>query len=166
MVLWSDTGEPWAEREAQPLEEVEYVHAGQIAAATRPCAITMVLGSCVSVCLHDPRLRAGGANHYLLPLTVVGAQATPRFGDVAIEALLERMLALGCRRGDLVAKVFGGACTVAGTSGKSLGMQNVEVARRVLRALRIRVVAEDVGGDRGRKLVFHTHEGFVWIRGL
>lgn len=147
---------------------VVYLHAGQLFASAQACTISTVLGSCVSVCLVDTARDWGGANHYLLPMHVVGSHASPRFGNVAIEELVSRMLLLGSRRQDLQAKVFGGASTLGSTGPESdgLGWQNVEVARRALAAQRIPIVAEDVGGARGRKLLFKTEGGRAWVRKL
>ena len=87
---------------------------------------------------------------------------------MAIPQLVLRALALGSRKSDLSAKIFGGASTTAGLGGHvhSLGSKNVEIAKRILSAERIPIVAEDVGGERGRKIIFHTADGHVWVRKL
>jgi chemotaxis protein CheD len=148
---------------------VVYVHAGQLFASSEPCLISTILGSCVAVCLFDPVRVAGGANHYLLPMHGAGA-ASARFGNVSIEQLISQMMSLGSRKRDLTAKVFGGAQMLASGAvmgnAPSLGTQNVEVARRTLATHGIPIIAEDVGGNRGRKLLFRTQEGHVWIRCL
>lgn len=143
-----------------------YLHAGQTFASNAPCEVTTVLGSCVALLLVDPVRRFGGASHYLLPFEVNGPSATPRFGNTAISQLLAKMLALGSRKKDLVAKVFGGASTrmVPLPPGPTLGDKNVEFARRRLAEERIPLVAEDVGGNGGRKLIFMTDDGQVWVR--
>ena len=144
-----------------------YLHAGELFVSIEPCEISTIVGSCVAVCILDRTLRIGGANHYLLPTVMDGANATPRFGNVAILELIARLVALGASRKDLVAKVFGGASllpTAAGTPSQSLGWKNVRVARRVLAEQAIPVVAEDVGGGSGRKLVFRTDEGHVFVK--
>ena len=86
---------------------VVHLHAGQLFVSSQPCTISTVLGSCVAVCIVDPTRGSGGANHYLLPMHVVGGNASPRFGNVAIEQLVAKMLLLGARKYDLQAKVFG-----------------------------------------------------------
>jgi chemotaxis protein CheD len=145
-----------------------YLHAGQLHAAAEPCEITTILGSCVAVCLFDPVLRAAGANHYLLPLRVGTAHASPRFGNVAIVDLVERMLALGCRARDLRAKIFGGSTLTGGAriASQALGEQNIRLARETLAERGIPITAEDVGGDRGRKIVVRTDEGIVFVKKL
>jgi chemotaxis protein CheD len=78
------------------------------------------------------------------------------------------VLALGCRREALQAKIFGGACVNGHTENWSarLGAQNVSVARQVLAAAGIPVAAEDVEGFRGRKVIYFTDNGTAWVRRL
>lgn len=142
-----------------------YLHAGQLAVASTPTAITTVLGSCVAVCLYDPIARVGGMNHFLLPLHV-DRDRSPRFGTVAVPALVEAVVAAGAARDALVAKVFGGASVIAATGGRRLGEDNARLALRLLEEARIPVLDQDVGGSRGRKLVFLADEGTAWVRHL
>jgi len=143
-----------------------YLHAGQLHAASAPTAITTVLGSCVSVCLYDPVTKVGGMNHFLLPLHVDREQS-PRFGTVAVPALVDAVLRAGGTRGGLVAKVFGGASVIAVLAkGRRLGDENAALALRLLEEARIPVLDHDVGGQRGRKLVFIVDEGTAWVRQL
>jgi chemotaxis protein CheD len=124
--------------------------------------VTTILGSCVAVCIWDrrPRWAAQSLPPSLRP------PASPRFGDSAIALLIGRLLELGAHRGRLSAKVFGGACVLEAFRADewSLGARNVEIAREQLAAASIPVVGEDVGGDLGRKLVFHVRTGAAWVR--
>jgi chemotaxis protein CheD len=145
-----------------------YLHPGQVFASSTPCEVSTVLGSCVSVLLFDAVRRIGGASHYLLPFEGRGDGSTPRFANAAITQLVSRMMELGSRKRDMVAKVFGGASTLAAAKayGLTLGEKNVEAARRRLDEEGIPIVAQDVGGSGGRKLVFLTDEGHVWLKKL
>jgi chemotaxis protein CheD len=145
-----------------------YLHAGQVFASGEPCEVSTVVGSCVAVMVIDPEQRVGGACHYLLPFRAEGQLASPRFGEAAISEVVARVLALGARAGCLEAKVFGGASTLGGerAGAASLGAKNVEVARRFLEEHGIPIVAEDVGGTSGRKLIFLPDEGHVWVKRL
>lgn len=159
-------GEPESPQPAADARPLAYVHVGHVFVSATPRVATTVLGSCVSVCLWDPALGAGGLNHFLLPHQGTPGEPSPRYGDVAVEQLLEALDKLGCRRRQLRAKLFGGASVVDGSrsGGESLGMRNVAMARELLAATGISVVAEDVGGTQGRKLVFHTDTGAAWVR--
>ena len=143
-----------------------YLHAGQIAVASQPTAITTVLGSCVAVCLHDPHTRVGGMNHFLLPHHVE-RERSPRFGSCAVPALIDAVVRAGASRGALVAKVFGGSSVLGALrTARNLGDENVQLALRLLEEARIPVLDRDVGGTRGRKVVLLADEGTAWVRQL
>lgn len=143
-----------------------YVQPGQTFASAEPAEATTVLGSCVAVCLCDEHRQIGGINHFLLPWAVGDSLASARFGNVAIDALLAQVERLGARRADLRAKVFGGAAVIEAfrNGDDHLGARNVGVARELLERLGIPIVAEDVLGNRGRKLIFHTGTGIALVR--
>ena len=85
-----------------------YLPPGLLYAAATPGAVTTVLGSCVAVCLFDHTRRAGGINHFLLPYWNGDGLASPKYANIALPKLLEKMIELGCRRQNLRAKLFGG----------------------------------------------------------
>lgn len=151
--------------------QTRYLHPGQLVIAEEPTAITTILGSCVSVCLFDGRRRVGGVNHFLLPNWVGHGPSSTRFGNVAVERLIERMLAAGCASFDLEARLFGGSHLLPGAGtepslGAGLGARNVEVARTLLQSARIAIVSEDVGGRLGRKLTFFSDDGSCRVKTL
>ncbi len=145
-----------------------YLQPGQLYASAQPSAVTTVLGSCVAICLWDAARAVGGMNHYLLPHWAGAGQGSPRFGNIAVAQLVERLVALGAVRGRLQAKVFGGACVLEAFQARPghLGEKNAGVAFKVLDELAIPVVSRDVGGRAGRKLIFHTDLGNAWVAKL
>lgn len=155
------------DREPSPRDAADaYVHVGQLFVSARPCTVTTILGSCVSVCLWDAAAGVGGLNHFLLPQLVQNGTSSSRFGNIAIQELLSQIGNLGGLTSRLRAKVFGGASVIetAQSPRGSLGEQNVELACRMLRQEGIPIVAQDVGGTQGRKLVFQTGDGTAWVR--
>ncbi len=126
------------------------------------CEITTVLGSCVAVCLWDQRHGGGGMNHFMLPLWNGEGLPTPKYGNIAMERLLEHVLGIGARKEHLIAKVFGGANLLATTSAACpIGARNIDLAMCQLEDWRIKVVASDVGGKFGRKVIMNTMTGVV-----
>jgi len=84
-----------------------------------------------------------------------------------MEMLIARMLSLGCQKRNLTARIFGGASQFDVSSDRiSIGQQNVQVATRFLEDEGIPILVQEVGGARGRKLVFHTETGEVFVRTL
>lgn len=124
--------------------------------------VSTILGSCISICLWDQPLGLGGINHYMLPLWNGEGLATPKYGNIAIEKLIDKMLSLGSRKDRLVAKAFGGAKVIHGDAGtQSVGERNIQLARETLAKHGIPLVASDMGGTRGMKILFNTRTGQV-----
>lgn len=142
-----------------------FLHPCGLSAHREPHEITTILGSCVAICLFDPVSRAGGMNHFMLPLWNGEGLPTPKFGNVALDHLRKRMLALGVPHERMVAKVFGGGNVVGGL-GVKIGDRNAEIALELLEEARITVVAQDVGGAHARKVIFNTSTGIALVAAL
>lgn len=145
-----------------------YLAPSDLVVSATPLVVTTILGSCVAVCLYDPRVGIGGINHFLLPYRATPGEGPLRFGNLSTLRLIEQLGALGCRVERLEAKVFGGAW-IAGARperGAHLGLQNVRMAEGLLQERGIRIVASDVDGARGRKLIYHTDDGAAWVKKL
>lgn len=151
--------------EARP--RVTYLHPGQTFVHAGSAPVATIVGSCVAVFLWDPVCEAGGLTHFLLPEWDRIGAATSRYGNVALEELLEKLLALGCKKTRLRAKVFGGACVLRafqGNGGKHLGTKNSEFAIDWLDQRYIPVVEQQIGGTRGRKIEIDTGSGAASVR--
>ena len=103
-------------------------------------------------------------NHYLLPEGTDDGPNRLRYGNVANPALLHELLAVGCEVKNLQAKVFGGSSAFAANPLQSVGTRNSQLAEEFLRGAGIRLVAKDVSGKHGRKLIFNTEDGVTLIR--
>ncbi len=148
----------------QLIHKTHYLYPGTIFTHQERHLVTTVLGSCISVCVWNEKMRVGGINHYLLPLWNGEGLPTPKYGNVAIERLVEKVNRLA-GGGPLIAKVFGGASMWAQGSGAlAVGDRNVELAFRTLEELKIKIVSQDVGGGMGRKIIFDTQSGTVLLK--
>ncbi len=124
-----------------------------------------VLGSCVSVCLWEQRLRFGGMNHFVLPNRPSNAEKSFRFGDDAINELIRRLVDLGGDIRHIQAKLFGGAYVLrAGSPEYAVGRRNVEIAVAELRRHKIPIVASRLSGTQGLVIRQCTDCGKVWVR--
>jgi chemotaxis protein CheD len=147
------------------MERRVYLHPGGLWADATPAVVTTVLGSCVAVCLWDPRTGLGGVNHYILPQG--GTAASARYGNHALPMLLARVLEIGAEKETLLACVFGGASIIPNDgNGPRLGSRNVAEAFDFLERNDIAVLRHDVEGQQGRKLTFRTLDGTTLIRKL
>jgi len=137
--------------------------------------ISTVLGSCVSVSFFHAGSGLAGIFHAMLPehAGYKDAGKTPcKFVDSAILLIYEQFRRRGVANRDMEIKLFGGAFSMGQggpASARSLvdvGSRNVEVARVMLGRLGLSVSRENVLGDRGRKLVFDTRSGEIWLKML
>ncbi|MCK5103045.1 MAG: chemotaxis protein CheD, partial [Cyclobacteriaceae bacterium] len=87
----------------------KYLYPSAIIVSERPTIIKTVLGSCVSVCMYDKEKKIGGINHFMLPFWRGNELSSPKYGNVAMGRLLEKMLHIGANKESIIAKVFGGA---------------------------------------------------------
>ena len=143
------------ENASSPTTVAYFLEPGYIFVATRPTVISSVLGSAVSVCLYDRKRKLGGMNQFQLPEVRDREKATARYGNAATLALVRMMEENGCTVRSMEAQIIGGAFNRS-VSEEDIGRTNVGVARRVLGRKGIRIVSEDVGGFKGRKVIFNT----------
>ncbi|HYK82909.1 MAG TPA: chemotaxis protein CheD [Gemmatimonadales bacterium] len=133
--------------------------------------VTLGLGSCVAIMLHDPRACAGAMAHVLLPSRSLARDATnpAKFPETAVPLLVTRLTQLGAEPRRLIAKLAGGASMFAQlmTPGAvQMGERNVAAVRDALRHAGIPVAGEAVGGGAGRSVRFHVADGRVEIRSV
>lgn len=131
--------------------------------------ITLGLGSCVGVTLYDPVTKVGGLLHIMLPDSTQFNNVTKpaKFADLGIPLLVSEVLRKGGRAGNLQAKLAGGAQMFSGLNEKfvlNIGERNITMARQTLKRLGIKILAEEVGGNRGRTMILDTATGQVFIR--
>ena len=142
-----------------------YLYPGTLFVHQKPHRITTVLGSCVAVCLWNQTAQLGGINHYLLPLWNGEGLPTPKYGNIAITKLVEKVRSYSSPGDKLIAKVFGGASMWEKTDGLlAVGQRNIELAIEMLETLNIPVVGKDLGGNQGRKVIFNSGDGTVLMR--
>ena len=112
-------------------------------------------------------MKMGGINHYMLPLWNGDGLASPKFGNIAISKLIEKMLLLGSSQNNLRAKIFGGGAVLRTPSGiMNVGERNITYARDALREEGIPIISSDVGGSKGRKIIYNTGNGGVMMKKL
>jgi len=150
------------EVKAADLKKV-FILGGQVVVTNEPQILVTILGSCVSVCLWDRKMAAGGMNHFLLPETVNDAKSL-HGGITATRVLIQTMVRKSSGLKNLEAQVFGGANRFfTEESFLNVGKQNVEAARIALEEAGIPLVHQDTGGEPGRKIYFNTQTGHITV---
>ena len=131
--------------------------------------VTLGLGSCVAILLHDREARIGGMAHVLLPSAALSRTTgnPAKFPSTAVPLLVQQMVARGARRDSLTARLVGGAsmfATLMPPGAVQMGERNVVASREVLVKESIPIIAEEVGGEVGRSVRFVPADGAVTIR--
>ncbi len=143
-----------------------YLEPGYLFFTKEPATIRTVVGGCVAVCVWDQVHQWGGMAHFIYPVTLDKNSSTPRYGNVAVTALIRLMKQAGSKPEDMVAHVLGGASPVTAKKEENTGHQgqrNVEVACSVLSHHNITIIGEDTGGHIGRKIAFDTNSGQIAV---
>jgi chemotaxis protein CheD len=125
--------------------------------------IVTVLGSCVSACIRDVQTGVGGMNHFMLASDSVGQwgadQQSTRYGNFAMEKLINELIKAGCPRERMEVKVFGGG-NVTDTRNQ-IGTQNAEFVLRYLEDEGLKCAARDLGGPYPRRIQYFPPTGRV-----
>jgi len=151
---------------------VATLHPGDYYVAAEGELIRTVLGSCVSACVRDSRRRIGGMNHFMLPVDRSdgtsswngSASASTRFGNVAMERLINEILKLGGRRDDLEFKLVGGGKVLDALS--DVGARNIRFVKQYVQAEGFKVIGEDLGDLYPRKVLYDPTTGFARVKRL
>lgn len=144
---------------------------GECYVTTEDEMITTVLGSCVSACIRDPMTGIGGMNHFMLPETsktrlqsrdesVVGTAL--RYGNYAMEHLINTILRQGGKRKNLEVKLFGGGKIIA-TLG-DIGHKNIEFVLEYIDTEALKLISQDLGDIYPRKVNFFPQTGKVRMK--
>jgi chemotaxis protein CheD len=127
--------------------------------------LVTILGSCVTACVRDPLAAVGGMNHFMLPeATGAGwdtASASMRYGNVAMERLINDILARGGARQRLEIKVFGGGNVMNGTT--NIGHRNAEFVEQYLAAENLPIAAHHLRGNLPRRVHYFPVTGKVML---
>lgn len=146
---------------------------GEFYIAKQDVLIATTLGSCVSACIWDSKKNIGGMNHFMLPVTDkeahqidwgqrgISSDAT-RYGNFAMEYLINLILKNGGERKNLQAKAFGGAKVMKNMS--DIGARNIDFVHQYLTAENIPLISADLGSVHPRKVIFEPNSGRVFVK--
>jgi chemotaxis protein CheD len=126
--------------------------------------VTIGLGSCVAVVLHDPVAKVGGLAHILLPSPALGRKddSPAKFPQTAVPRLLELMATRGASTRRMTARLAGGASMFAGLAAPGtiqMGERNTVACRQVLMHHGLPIAGQATGGDFGRTVKLWVTDG-------
>lgn len=135
--------------------------------------IVTVLGSCIAACIRDRVKGIGGMNHFMLPVqreNMTGQNSalseSARYGNWAMEYLINEILKNGGDKRNLEIKIFGGGRVLENMQQIDVGQKNIEFVHHFIVNEGLKLAAEDVGGIYPRKVLFFPDTGSVKVRKL
>ncbi|RDH85031.1 MAG: chemoreceptor glutamine deamidase CheD [endosymbiont of Galathealinum brachiosum] len=135
--------------------------------------ISTVLGSCISACIRDKKMGIGGMNHFMLPMGCEDEHAgkihltsATRYGNFAMEMLINEILKAGGSRKNLEVKLFGGGRVLSSMTKMDIGKKNINFVHEYLEEEGLKIIAEDMGDIYPRKVLFFADTGKVRVKKL
>ncbi len=133
--------------------------------------ISTILGSCISITLYDPKSRIGGMNHFMLARNnkvgvETGNTLMGRFGEYAMQLLIDDLVSKGANPKNFEAKVFGGSniFNMPEKTGAQVGAVNIDFAFDYLNNHSIKIINSDTGGIKPRKIFFDPVTSKVFLK--
>lgn len=136
--------------------------------------VVTVLGSCISACIRDKYRGVGGMNHFMLPAqrenmdkaTAGAFSESARYGNWAMEYLINEILKNGGEKRNLEVKVFGGGKVLESMNQIDIGRKNIDFVKAFIINEGLQLAAEDVGGIYPRKVLYFPDTGSVKVKKL
>lgn len=126
---------------------------------------TIGLGSCIGTVVYDEFKKISGMSHIMLPTMGQKQDKIGKYADAAIPSMIEEIIKKGAMKNRLKAKIAGGASLFAFKEDHlQIGQRNIDAVKKVLKEQNVRLVAEDVGGDRGRTITFNPENCELLIK--
>lgn len=144
---------------------------GEVYVTKEDEVIVTVLGSCVSACIRDKVFGIGGMNHFMLPISNPEEEKNAyglatRYGNYAMERLINDILKNGGMRKNLEVKIFGGGKVLSNMNLLDIGSRNISFVKEYIEVENLRLLAEDVGDVFPRKVYYHPLTGRVRMKKL
>ncbi len=135
--------------------------------------ISTVLGSCISACIRDVKMGIGGMNHFMLPMGCedehegkIHLTSATRYGNFAMEMLINEIIKAGGRKRNMEVKLFGGGRVLASMTKIDIGNKNINFVHEYLQEENMQVTSEDTGDIYPRKVLYFADTGKVRVKKL
>lgn len=147
-----------------------HVNMAEIQVTLSPNRLVCIgLGSCIGLVLYEPKHKIGGMAHIMLPRAygVDNVIHPGKFANTAVAELIKQMVSKQASQDNIQAQVFGGASMFPSPNTeeqRSIGAYNTRAVLHELNQFNIPVLAQEVGGQTGRTIIFETASGQVFMK--
>ncbi len=143
-----------------------FLKTGQIYISDEPACVNTILGSCISVTMFNSVNKISAICHAFLP-NARGSRSY-KYVDNSIIQMIKEFKKRGIAPDEIDAKLFGGAELLFPKNSScrliTVGRQNIYSAHETLKKFNLKLINSDIGGDRGRKILFYTNTGEVYLK--
>jgi len=144
-----------------------YLKPGELVIAEDPVMVSTVLGSCISVTMFNLQGGVSAICHAMLPS---GEGRDFKYVDSSLRHMVQWFEEHGITREEIQVKLFGGAdmfeAVPTRANNLTVGWQNILIATRQIEEHGLVLAASDTGGKQGRKLIFKSDTGVVFLKRL
>jgi len=134
--------------------------------------VVTVLGSCVSACIRERKTGVGGMNHFMLPIQTnhsdnwgnSGVSNSTRYGNWAMEHLINEILKRGGKKQHLEVKVIGGGKVL--DTMTNIGQKNLDFVLDFLANESLTIASQCIGDIYPRKVMYFPFNGKVLVKKL
>lgn len=155
---------------------VVHLKPGEMFISGKPTLVITVLGSCVAATMFCRRSKTGAICHGLLPACKKSGPCDGsclegfRYIDCSIMRMVDEFSKRGIGPAEIELKLFGGAdmfdSYVIANRDQTVGRQNIRMAQKIVEQEHLRISKSDLGGHAGRKILFYTDSGDVFLKRL
>lgn len=165
------------------VQNKRFVNIGELLIYKNNEIVWTVLGSCLAIIMYNRRFKLTAICHAQMPEKTIGNQKCSdtcpnpcnrtynkdsdfRFVTCAIRFMYDKFKLKGIKDNEIEVHLYGGSNIFqfqmrAGT--KSIGEQNIEVARKMFSNIGLRIKHRDTGGPRGRRVIFYSETGKAYV---
>lgn len=151
-----------------------FLEAGEGILTKKSRKITTILGSCLSITMFHRESGYAGMSHSLYPTCgkehygKLVSDESFKYVDCSFKKLTDYFLKKEIDISDVEIKIFGGGEVLEGNyeNYESIGRQNINMIEQILTDNEINIKAADIGGKKGRKIIFDTSNGDVFLKKL
>ncbi len=152
-----------------------YLKPGELYTGVSPAHVITILGSCVAVTMYHKQKNVAVMCHAMQPVCSNKASGCQdecchkfKIVQCTITEMINQLRSMDVPKEGLEVKLFGGSTQFnisgEGREDKAIGRQNINAALDVLSVHGISLNVLEVGGDMGRKLIFDTNSGAVFLK--
>lgn len=128
---------------------------------------TYALASCVGVTIYCPINSVAGMIHIVLPdyQTMNEGLSNPGYyASLGLPLLLHKIeKEFGCKKGDLVIRLFGGADSIRENDYFLIGKKNIYAITNILNKMELKHSIAEVGGNLSRTIEMEVATGHITI---